>query len=378
MGGIAAIKVLFLTLSLDRGGAERQLVILAKGLHKRGHEVSVAVFNPNGPFEKDLKESGIPVINLNMFRRWEIIYSIVHLIKVLRSQKPDILHGYLGGPNILTILLKVVLPSHTRIVWGVRASKMNLSQYTLIDRLTYYLERMLSGFSDHIIVNSYSGLEYASQKGFPKGKMDVIQNGIDTDRYFIDRGAGGKIRAEWGIKDHETLICLVGRFDPMKDHAVFLKAASLIARHRKDVRFACIGDGTGSYRSQLLLHSSALGLDGLMLWAGTRDDMPAVYNAMEILVSSSAYGEGFPNVIGEAMACGVPCVVTDVGDSAYVVGDTGIVVPPCDPDALAEGIRKLLDVELSVLGLKARQRVVENFNLDHLVSRTENVLIGLC
>ena len=164
MGGIAAIKVLFLTLSLDRGGAERQLVILAKVLHKRGHEVSVAVFNPNGPFEKDLKESGIPVINLNMFRRWEIIYSIVHLIKVLRFQKPDILHGYLGGPNILTILLKVVLPSHTRIVWGVRASKMNLSQYTLIDRLTYYLERMLSGFSDHIIVNSYSGLEYASQK----------------------------------------------------------------------------------------------------------------------------------------------------------------------------------------------------------------------
>lgn len=378
MGGIAAIKVLFLTLSLNHGGAERQLVILAKGLHKRGHEVSVAVFNPNGPFEKDLKESGIPVITLNMCRRWDIIHAISHLITVLRFQKPDILHSYLGGPNILTILLKVVLPSNTRIVWGIRASNVNLREYSLIDRVTYYLERVLSGFSDHIIVNSSSGLEYASQKGFPRGKMVVIQNGIDTDRYFIDRSAGKKIRAEWGIKDHETLIGLVGRLDPMKDHPVFLKAASFIARDKKDIRFVCIGNGTESYRFKLLSLSKALGLDRIMLWTGSRDDMPAVYNAMDIIVSSSAYGEGFPNVIGEAMACGVPCVVTDVGDSAYVVGDTGIVVSPRDPDALAGGMKNLLDSDLTALGLKARQRVVENFNLEQLVNKTEEELKRLC
>jgi len=378
VGGVVAIKVLFLTLSLNRGGAERQLVLLAQGLYKRGHDVSVAVFNPNGPFEKDLKEYGIPVITLNMRRRWTIINSIMLLIKVLRSQKPDILHSYLGGPNILTILLKVVLPSNTRIVWGIRASNVNLQRYAIVEQLIYHIERLLSGFPDCIIVNSFSGLEHASRKGFPKDKMVVIHNGIDTVRYFIDRSSGRKIRAEWEVTDREILIGLVGRFDPMKGHPTFLKAASLIVQNRKDVRFVCIGDGAELYRCKLLSLSKVLGLEGFMIWAGARDDMPAVYNAINIIVSSS-YGEGFPNVIGEAMSCGVPCVVTDVGDSAYILGNTGgVIVPPQNPNALAAGILKILDSDLISLGQKARKRIVENFNLDQLIERTEKELLRLC
>ncbi len=105
--------------------------------------------------------------------------------------------------------------------------------------------------------------------------------------------------------------------------------------------------------------------------------MPAIYNSLDIAVLSP-YGEGLPNVVCDAMACGVPCVVTDVGDAAYVVGETGMVVPPLDPDALAEGMRKLLESDLTTLGLKARQRIVENVSLEQLVERTEKALFELC
>ena len=134
------------------------------------------------------------------------------------------------------------------------------------------------------------------------------------------------MRLEWGIAECEKLIGQVGRLDPMKDHSTFLKAAALLAHERKDVRFVCVGEGPTGYRDELYSLAKTLGLASRLIWAGSRRDMPAVYNAFDVAVSSSRWGEGLPNVIAEAMACGVPCVVTDVGDSAFVVDKLGVVV----------------------------------------------------
>lgn len=204
--------------------------------------------------------------------------------------------------------------------------------------------------------------------------MAVIPNGIDAERFHPDRKAGRRVRAEWGVGDDEFLIGIVGRFHPMKDHPNFLKAAALLARKRDDVRFVCVGDGPESYKSQLDKLVERLGLAQKLIWAGARSDMLAVYNALDIATSSSAYGEGFSNVVGEAMACGVPCVVTDVGDSAWIVGEAGRVVPPGDPEALASAWAEILALpkpEIEALSQMARHSIVTEFTCERLIERTE-------
>jgi glycosyltransferase involved in cell wall biosynthesis len=204
--------------------------------------------------------------------------------------------------------------------------------------------------------------------------MVVISNGIDTERFQPDSEAGAKVRSEWGISEKIILIGLVGRLDPMKDHPTFLKAAALLCKEREDVHFVCVGIGSEHYTLELQQLTSELDISEKVIWAGGRSDMPTVHNALNIASSSSSYGEGFANVIGEAMACGVPCVVTDVGDSAWIVGDTGIVVPPKNPEALAAGWNSLLNLAVTervALAEKARKTIVENFSLRNLVQKTE-------
>ncbi len=164
----------------------------------------------------------------------------------------------------------------------------------------------------------------------------------------------------------------ISRFDPIKNHKMFLKAASTVAAERPDVRFVCVGHGKESYLQELKQLSRTLGLENKVHWIQAHSDVRAIYNAIDVFCSSSLT-EGFPNVIGEAMACGRHCVVTNVGDSALVVGDTGIVVPPDNAQALSAGLLDRLKAP-ETLNLRARQRILENFTVAHLGDKSEYVL----
>jgi glycosyltransferase involved in cell wall biosynthesis len=369
------MKIVFLCRSLEIGGAERQLVLLAKGLSQLGHTVIVSVFYPGGALEEAIRKAGIPVLSLQKRGRWDVVGFLFRLIKTLRKEQPQIIYGYLGMPNILTVILKPFL-KETHIVWGIRASYMDLKQYDCLSRFTYYLERRLSSFTHLIIANSRAGYAYAITRGFPEKKMVVVPNGIDTEMFCPDHKGRQRIRAEWGIAEEEMLIGIVARLDPMKDHMTFLKAASILIKENINLRFVCVGSGLPDYFKDLQSAEKEMGLNGRLIWSGAREDMPSVYNALDILCSSS-YGEGFPNVTGEAMACGVPCVVTDAGDSAWIVGDTGIVVPPKDSEKLAEGmnvmLRRLNDGNTDIKS-KTRERIVSEFNLDKLIRKTSESL----
>lgn len=366
--------ILFLARSLDGGGAERQLVMLAKALARNGHTVSVAVFYGGGVYANQLADADVRIIDLSKRSRWDVFGFLLRLVRSLRKERPDILHGYMGTPNILSAILKPLLPG-TRIVWGVRASNVDLTRYDGLTRLVYAIERRLAKFADCIIANSDAGKRYAVANGFPEDKITVIYNGIDTDYFCFDSEARLKVRSAFGVGQDEILIGLVGRLDPMKDHPVFIEAASKIARERINVRFVCVGDGPADYTRELKEHANAVGLTGQLIWTGARDDMPAVYSALDIASSSSCFGEGFSNTIAEAMACGVPSVVTRVGDSSMIVAGTGIVVPPKSPDALAKGLLGMIDLgndERRRLGREARQSIVKRFGVIQLAQRTWN------
>ena len=369
------MRITFLTRSLNSGGAERQLTVLATGLHERGHRVLVLPFYSGGPLQTELAQAGVPVRSPEKGGRWDLAGFARRLAKLLRRERPDVLHGYLGGPNVLTVLLKPLLP-RTRIVWGVRAAVLDLARYDRFSRFTLHAERLLSRFADRIVVNSRTGRSFAIERGFPKDKVVAVLNGIDTDRFRPDPASRSRIRKEWGVAGHEKLVGLVARLIPIKDHPNFLRAAALLAHEREDVRFVCVGDGRLAYRDELRSMSRKLGLEDRLVWAGARSDAPAVFNALDVAVSSS-YGEGFPNVVGEAMACGTPCVVTDVGDSADIVGGTGVIVPPRDSEALARGIAAALSSTGMSEQQEQRERIVHKFSVRNLISTTEDILMDV-
>ncbi|MEO8654744.1 MAG: glycosyltransferase [Ramlibacter sp.] len=367
---------MFLARSLEGGGAERQLVNLALGLARRGQRVAVAVFYDGGPLGADLAAAGIQLFVVGKRGRWDVLSFLTRLLRLLRAQKPAVLHSYLGGPNIAAVVLKPLLRG-TRIVWGVRASNVDLQRYDWLARTSYCIERSLARYADLIICNSRAGLEDAATRGFPRPRMVVISNGIDTDNCRADAVARTSVRTEWGVSESEILIGLAARLDPMKDHPTFFRAAVMLSQARRDLRFVCVGDGPEPYKAELRALAAALGLAEELIWAGGRRDMSAVYSALDIVTCPSSSGEGFSNAIGEAMACGVPCVVTDVGDAAHIVGNTGCVTAPGDHRALAAAIGRLADLpskERVTLGHACRERVVSEFGMETLAQRTERAL----
>jgi glycosyltransferase involved in cell wall biosynthesis len=214
-------------------------------------------------------------------------------------------------------------------------------------------------------------------KGFPGEKAVVIPNGIDTSRFYPDAVGSAALRAKWGLTEQHIAVGLVARFDPMKDHVTFLQAAKIVAEQCPSARFACIGDGPAVLRARMQVLATELGISERVIWAGALDDMRAANNALDIACSASRYGEGFSNSIAEAMACGITCVATDVGDSARLIGDAGKVVPPASPAQLANAIMQLIALGADgrvAQGLRARTRIESEFSVDSLVQRTVRAL----
>lgn len=370
------MKIVFLIRHLSRGGAERQLVTLGKGLRERGHDVSVAVFYGGGDLQDELASSDIQVRDLEKRGRRDIYPFLNRLRRYLRSRSPDVVYSCLAGSNICAALLRPFMPRRTRLVFRIAASYVNLGDYDLVTRLSYWLEARCSALSSLVIANSRAGGRYAARRGFPAARIVVVPNGFDVNHYRRDEAGGAALRRRWGVPDGAGLVGLVARLDPIKDHATFLKAAAAMLHTPQDVRFVCIGTGAEPYSRALRQMADEEGLTGRVVWAGEHREMQVVYSALDIATCSS-YAEGFPNVVGEAMACETPCVVTDVGDAAWIVGDTGEVVAPGSPEALAQGWRAMFErlrKEGSGLGRKARRRIVDEFSEDRLVATTESIL----
>ena len=373
------IRLFVLIRSLNIGGTERQLIELVKGLDSNHFDITVGLFYNEGALIEEIKSMPwIHVVSLNKSGRWDIIRFVLRFIKLLKSLQPDILYSFLPDANIAG-LIAGRLSGVKRVVWGVRASNMDVSRYDWLARMSLRLSAFLSKFPDAIIANSHAGKEFHRGIGYSTNRMMVIPNGICTDRFKPDYSAGLKVRDEWGIDEETITIGLIGRFDPMKDHATFLRAVKIFNQEGCSVRFVCIGDGKGPCKSEIHSLCRTLGLNGSLIWAGEMEDMPSVYNAIDI-VTSSSLSEGFPNVIGEAMACGVHCVVTDVGDSAIIVGETGVIVPPKDPQALADGWRSMLirmnDKSYSIKEM-ARMRIVSHYNNEIFIQKTSRMFLSL-
>jgi glycosyltransferase involved in cell wall biosynthesis len=361
-------KIVIFTAALVRGGAERQLVELAKGLKKRGFDVAVLAYD-RGVFDEELFAAQIDVFYADRRGSFGIFGFLFRLAAIARSLKPRIIYSFLATPNIYALLLKPFL-KQTKIVWSIRSTVNN--EYGLFSRLIGKIEALLSRAADIIIANSDAGRDVYIKKGFPKDKIVVIENGVDTNRFNYDEAGAKRFRKEFDIKANERIVLLAARLDVMKDHANFLNACAILNAKRNDLRFLCVGGGGDpNYKEELIRLCDTLGIKDKTIFTDARDDMTAIYSSSSSS-SSSSFGEGFSNTIAESMACGTICAVTDVGDSAKIVGDLGYLAPAKDAQALAEAIDKALTRAQNEPNLRAtlRSSVIDRFSLDRMVEKT--------
>lgn len=371
-------KLAFIIRDLGYGGAQRQLVTLAASLDRREFDVTVIHFY-GGALESRLREAGVETVCVGKTHRWDLGGFFFRLVRIVRSIRPDILHGYLTESNVMTVCLKPFCPG-AQIVWGLRDSQTDAHLWGILGRLSFRLARLVSRHADLIIANSRCGREYYSRLGYPKSKMAVVANGIDTARFRPDPVGRNQMRRELGIGEGDILFGLIGRLHAKKDHPMFLRAAAQLAARQPHVRFVCVGDGPADYFAELHRLAAELGIADKVIWNGARPDMPPLYNALDALVSSSAFGEGFSNVIGEAMACGTPCIATNVGDSALVIGRPEFCVPAGDSAALAAAMTRFAELtpeELSALKKQARSRIEDHFTVATMIGNTRELLLDL-
>ncbi len=369
-------RIVLLARKLDQGGAERQIVTLAKAMKAKGADVHVLLFYTGGVFDDELVAAGVPTHFVGKRGRWDAVGFFVRLIGILRKLRPITIYSFLDLPNILAALISPFI-GRPRLVWSIRAAGMEMCHYDWVSRLIPTLETALVGLADVVVANSNAGKTWAVGRGFPASKSVVVENGIDTNRFQFDAAGRERVRSEWKVGAGETVIGLVARLDVMKDHRNFLQACALLAAKRKDLRFVCIGGGPVDYQAELKALAGHLGIEDRLIWGHARQDMPVAYSAMDIACSSSAFGEGFSNAVAEAMACERPCVVTDVGDSARIVGEVGEVAPPRDAIGLAAAMTKMLArIEGNTeIGSQARAKVVGEFSMERMVLRSEQVLL---
>lgn len=371
------MKILFVIPSLRRGGTERQLSALAPALADKGHSVTIITLVDAGAYADLIERSGCSVINLGekvgqigsspVRRMLRNLVASVQFVQCLREGKYDLVHGFGRSANYLAAATKWV--SKAKIVWGIRDSGEALHQ------IDGFLFRLLSRWADLVISNSLAASKNVRDLAVASVRIEVIPNGIDMKRNRADLNWGREIRKLLGISETVPLVGSVGRLHHDKNHPLLLTAAQTVIARRPGTRFVIIGSGDVGYALSLQALTTRLGLAEEILWVPEQPDIEKYLNALDVFVSASI-SEGFSNVIAEAMAIGVPCVVTDVGDSAAIVGQYGQVVPSGATHDLANAIVTMIDRRDEVDRLELRHYVSSNFGLGKLLQDTEDALLS--
>ena len=367
-------KIVHVISGLLTGGAEMSLYKLLRAMdHRKFEHTVVSLASGDWPLVARIQELGVLVHQAGLRAGLPSPAAALRLANLIRDLRPDLLQGWMYHGNLAAQMVAPLLPSGTPVIWDVCATQCDLRQEKFSTALTIWLGARLSRWPNCILTDSEASARmHRRQLKYNASRWVIIPNGFDLERFHPSVEARAELRAELSLAPDKLLIGLIGRYHAVKDQAGFLEAAALLRQRTPEAHFVLAGRGVDSSPA-LRERTAALGLSGSVALWGERADVPRIAAALDIAVSAS-YSESFPNVVGEAMCCGVPCVVTDVGDSAYLVGETGLVVPPRNPDALAEACRELVrrgSEGRRALGLAARERIARQFSIGAIVQRYE-------
>jgi glycosyltransferase involved in cell wall biosynthesis len=340
---------------------------------------SVISLSDIGPLGRKISELGIPVDALELRQDGLTVHPAIKLWKLLRRVRPHILQTWLYHADLLGLMIGRMARVPV-VVWNIRCSDVDMRQYSRVSALILKILIKLSPLPEALIVNSIAGRQAHTQIGYRPRRWRFIPNGFDLEEFRPNATARIRLRQELGLPQEALLIGQIARYDPMKDHQTVLRATRHLRRNFDGVELVLVGRGITTNNSSLMELIRISGIGNHVHLLEERSDVAEILPGLDVATMASAFGEGFSNSIGEAMACGVPCVVTDVGDSASIVGDTGLVVPPRDPITLAKAWGRLLAMEAEerrALGLAARRRVASHFSIDTVARQYESLYYEL-
>jgi glycosyltransferase involved in cell wall biosynthesis len=367
--------IVHVIVGLDRGGAEMMLRRLIEANLSSDSKIKHCVISLTdlGFHGRFLQERGVAVYAMGLSASMGLLTVGLRLTLLLRKLNPDVVQTWMVHSDLIGGVA-ARLAGVRRVVWGVRTTDYSVESRST--RAVRWLCARLSGFIPSKIVSAaQASLESSKQAGYSAEKLMVIHNGFDVAALQSYRGKGEVIREQIATQSEILVIGCLGRYNPAKDHVNFVRAAGLVAAKYPTCHFLMVGSGLTRSNAELMFHINSTGFAERFVLLGERPDPAACMDAMDIFVLSSCT-EGFPNVLGEAMAMGVPCVSTDVGDAAVLLGDTGELVPPRNSTALAGALERILDkplAEREALGQSGRERIEKVFSIETAARRFDDL-----
>lgn len=367
---VTSPRILHIITGLSTGGAERALYNLLNGGLGEYFDSHVISLGDEGTIGPQIRALGVPVTSLGMRRGRATFSGLAKLRRMVRSFMPDLIQGWMYHGNLAATWARTLASGCPVLAWNIRQSLYNLGHEKPMTQQVIRANRFFSSAPDALLYNSWLSRKQHEAFGFASRHGRVIPNGIDVRKYSFSFASRQRIRFKLGIPVDAPVVGHVARLHPMKDHPIFLRAAVDIALRYPETHFLLSGRNVSLENETLAQLIPAQVHDRFHL-LGERNDVPDLMSAMDVFCQSS-WSEAFPNVLGEAMAVGVVCVATDVGDSAAIIGDTGVVIPPRDKEALAAGIESVLTMsseERNILGSRARARIEANYTLGVIVEQ---------
>lgn len=370
------MRVAILLRALTPGGAERQAVLVATGLHARGHRVTLIVFQRvGGALEAEVEAAGVELVELGKRSRWNLAGPFLRLRSHVRTRQVDVVYAFLPTANVLAALLWGG-SRRPAVVAGFRSSTTRRAAHDWLGRLLAWLESRLQARFAAGIVNSAAGMAQRRREGWTDDRLALVRNGLPASAPGFDAAARDNLRARWKVRPGEQLIGFAGRLDPVKGIEVLLQALAVLRAGQRKVRLVIAGAGSPAYVAALERAASAAGLGDAVLWLGHQSSMQAVYSAVDVLCLPS-HAEGCSNVLAEAQACGVPVVATRVGEAPDLVDDRECLARPGDVAELTRALVHVLDGpprDRAAL----RSRILATLDAGSMISQTETVLARAC
>lgn len=370
------LRILHLITGLTRGGAESMLVRLLATMDSQAFDNRVLCLGAETPLAAVLRNQGVPTLCLGLKKDPSALWRIPGFFLEDVPWQPQVLQGWMYHGNLAAYLASRILAGQAPMVWNIRVGIDHMNTYRPLTRTLIRLGARLSQAADRVLYNAVTAREQHEAIGYRVDRSLWIPNGFELDRFRPDPDARAQVRQELGLPLETPLLGQFARFHPEKNQGLFLSALAQLPSH---VHGLLAGQGINEEQPTLMASVRGHGLEGRVHLLGERTDLPRLTAALDIAVSPS-WNEGFSNVLGEALACGVPCVATRVGDSEALVGPAGRTVQPGDLAAMVEALGWLLTLsppERASLGEAGRRRMVAEFSMESVVLRYESLYRSL-
>jgi glycosyltransferase involved in cell wall biosynthesis len=366
--------VVHIITGLGIGGAESMLLQLLRASARTDTRHIVLTLSSENALVRQVEAANANVVNLRAGGKGWVLAALWRARKLVKTHHASLVMTWLHHADLFGVMLKCLCPK-LPLIWNIRCSKLAPGYLPRRNLVMVRILARLSRVPVAIVANSHAGMREHVVVGYRPDGWRILPNGFDTGRLSPDAESGRQLRREIGIEPDAFLIGLVARFHPMKGFDLFVRAAAQVAAKTDKVHFVLVGSGVNWDNQELAEWIAAAGLQKRVTLLGQRHDIPRIMNLIDVLVSSST-SEGFSNVIGEAMACGTPCIATDVGDSASLVGDSGKVIASGDEDALAAAMQDLSEMrpaDYNILREAARSRILAEFSINEIAARYQKL-----